>query len=287
MNIVICGSSGFIGKELCVFLESQGHDIIHLRRRDFRQHIHEFKEKLRETDVLINLAGAPILKRWTPAYKRELRASRIDTTAKILTAFKLLKSRPRLMIASSAIGIYDSVHEHNEESRQFGKGFLAELAQAWENEIHSARELADLRLVIFRLGVVLGNTGGAFPKMALPFRFGFGGRISKGNQAMSFIHIEDLLRAFTFAIENPRVKGTYNLTAPHPTTNKVFTQLMGKTMKRPAFLMVPGWILKLIYGKAASVLLDGQCATPDKLLREGFSFRFNHIEETLHALIRE
>jgi uncharacterized protein (TIGR01777 family) len=284
MNIVISGSSGFIGKELCTYLESRGHEIIHLRRKDFRWPIHEFKEKLRETDVLINLAGSPILKRWTPMNKREIRDSRINTTNKILTAFKLLKDRPRLFIAASAIGIYASGGQHNEDSHDFGSGFLYQLASDWEREILKAKELANLRLVIFRLGVVLGNSGGAFPRMLRIFKLGLGARLGKGNQALSFIHIDDLIEAFGFAIDNQQLKGIYNLTAPNPTSNREFTKVLASALKRPAFWVIPGFILKLIFGKAATVLLDSQNVVPTRLQQAGFRFRFQTIKDAIFSL---
>lgn len=287
MNIVISGSTGFIGRELCNYLEGQGHEVIHLRRKDFRWPIHEFKEKLRETDVLINLSGSPISRRWTFFNRRDIMESRIETTKKILTAFKLLKDRPRLFIATSAIGIYDNTGTHTEESHQFGNGFLFQVASAWEAESSKARDLANLRLVVFRLGVVLGSQGGAFPRLLRIFRLGLGGRLGKGLQTMSFIHIHDLIRAYRFAMDNPSVNGVYNLTAPHPTTNRHFTRVLGKALKRPSFWVVPGFLLKLFFGKASTILLDGQNALPGRLLKEGFEFRYATIEDTIYSLVNE
>ncbi|MCX6256748.1 MAG: TIGR01777 family oxidoreductase [Bacteroidia bacterium] len=285
MLIAVCGSSGFIGKELCVHLINLGHEIVPVRKKDFQLPIHDFKEILRETDIFINLAGAPVGKRWTNTYKKQLYHSRIDPVDKVLTAMRLLKDRPRIFISASAIGIYNCTDIHTEESPDFGDNFLSELVINWEKEVLKARELVNVRVIIFRLSVVLGRNGGAFPKMALPFRFGIGGRIGNGRQHFSFVHIEDVIRAIDFVIEHPETEGIYNLAAPETVTNRIFTKTLAGIMHRPGFFVVPSFLLKLRYGKASSILLQGQHVIPKRLTEAGFGFKYQNIETTLHSLV--
>jgi len=285
MLIAVSGSTGFIGKELCNHLINSGHEIVAVRQKDLVLPIHEFKEILRETDIFINLAGAPVLKRWTRSYKRKLYSSRIIIVDKVLTAMRLLKDRPRLFISASAIGIYDYINIHTEESKEFAGNFLSELVVGWEKEIMKASDLNNLRVVIFRFGIVLGNSGGAFPSMKLPFRFLLGGRIGSGKQYFSFVHIEDVLRAIMFMIQHPEQQGVFNLVAPEVTTYRQFAKILGKVMHRPSFMVFPSFLIKLRFGKASSLLLNGQNVKPMRLTEAGFEFKFKNIEVALLSLV--
>jgi uncharacterized protein (TIGR01777 family) len=285
MRVVISGASGLIGSALKEMLEADGNEVVPLGRKHFKRNIHEFKEFLRETDVLINLAGAPLLKRWTQSYKRKLRSSRIDSSEKIYTAFKLLKDRPIVYIAASAIGIYETSEKiHSEESQSFDPNFIGHLVQDWEKCNLQFAGLHNVRVVIMRLGVVLSQKGGAFPTMARPFKMGLGGRIGKGLQPLSFIHIDDLKNAIQYFITNNSVNGIHNLVAPNPVSNKEFSKALGKALKRPGFFVVPRFILRLLYGGASSIMVDAPRVIPMKLLSDGFSFNFPDIESALTDL---
>ena len=287
MRIVIVGASGLIGSALTEMLEAEGHDIVPLGRKHFKRGIHEFKEFFREADVLINLAGAPILKRWTAAYKKKLKKSRIDPTEKIHTAFKLLKERPQLYIAASAVGIYEPTEQiHTEKSESFDGSFIGQLLQDWESSTLQFSSLQNVRVVIMRFGVVLAREGGAFPTMSRPFRWGVGGRIGNGKQAFSFIHLSDLVNAIRYFM-NTNVGGVFNLSAPKPVSNKDFSKALGKALHRPSFMIVPSFLLRLIYGEASKILVNSPWVVPEKLLANNFSFEFPDIESALKDLTKK
>jgi uncharacterized protein (TIGR01777 family) len=229
--------------------------------------------------VVINLAGAPVARRWTPEYQKEILSSRIDTTRKIADAINAATNKPKLFISNSAIGIYDSKETHTESSRSFADNFLAKVCSDWEEEAN--RVQSPVRVVIFRIGVVLGSDGGALLKMHRPFSIGLGGKLGSGKQAMSFIHIHDLVNAFMFAIGHETLEGVVNAVSPYPSYNAEFTDKLGKVLGQPTWFTVPAFALKLAFGDGAQVLLEGQSVLPEKLMQEGFTFRFPTIQNAL------
>jgi uncharacterized protein len=280
-TIAITGASGFVGTHLNNFFSNLGFSIIAISR-DILNNESKLKEIIQKSDVIINLAGANIINRWTPAYKELLYTSRIDTTKKIVTVLNNLKDKPRQLISTSAVGVYDNKDTYAENGN-YANDFLSNLCQDWEKEAFKAKN-ENTKVSIFRFGIVLGKDGGAFSKMITPFRLGLGGIIGSGNQAFSYIHIEDLLNAYKFVIEN-NIEDTFNLTAPKPTTNLLFTRALGKALRRPTIFPVPEFVLKLIFSEGAKVLTDGQDAIPKKLIDLGFKFKYKNIEETLKSLV--
>ncbi len=279
-TIAITGASGFVGTSLTKFFSNLGYKIIPLSR-EILNNKDKLEEILNSCDIVINLAGANIINRWSESYKKLLYSSRIDTTSKIINAINNISNKPKLLISTSAVGIYDNKTIHNENGT-FSNDFLSNLCQDWEKKALEAKN--DITKVsIFRFGIVLGKDGGALQKMLTPFKLGLGGTIGNGNQAFSFIHIEDLLNAYKFVIENLH-EGIFNLTAPNPTTNKGLTLALGKTLKRPTILPVPEFVLKLIFSEGARVLTDGQSVVPKKLLDLGFEFKFKTIEDSIENL---
>ncbi|MCT7567321.1 TIGR01777 family oxidoreductase [Aliarcobacter butzleri] len=279
-TIAISGANGFVGTSLTNFFSSFGYKIVPLSR-DILNNKSKLEEVLNSTDIVINLAGANIINRWSESYKKLLYSSRIDTTSKIVNAISSISNKPKLLISTSAVGIYDNKSIYDENG-SFSNDFLSNLCQDWEKEALKAKSEAT-KVTIFRFGIILGKDGGALQKMITPFKFGLGGTIGSGKQAFSFIHINDLLNAYKFVIEND-YDGVFNLTAPTPTTNKGLTLALGKTLKRPTILPVPEFVLKLIFSEGARVLTDGQSAIPKKLLDLGFEFKFKTIEETIENL---
>lgn len=279
-TIAISGANGFVGTSLTNFFSSFGYKIIPLSR-DILNNKSKLEEVLNSTDIVINLAGANIINRWSESYKKLLYSSRIDTTSKIVNAISSISNKPKLLISTSAVGIYDNKSIYDENG-SFSNDFLSNLCQDWEKEALKAKN-ETTKVAIFRFGIILGKDGGALQKMITPFKFGLGGTIGSGKQAFSFIHINDLLNAYKFVIEND-YDGVFNLTAPTPTTNKGLTLALGKTLKRPTILPVPEFVLKLIFSEGARVLTDGQSAIPKKLLDLGFEFKFKTIEETIENL---
>ncbi len=283
-TIAIAGASGFVGTHLTSFFTNLGYSVSKISRDELANSTLLIK-KFEQTDIIINLSGANIIHRWSDEYKNELYHSRIDTTQKIVNAIKEATNKPKVLISTSAVGIYSNAKINSEEDFEYGTNFLAQLCQTWEKEALKAHE--DTRVVIFRFGIVLGKNGGALQSMLLPFKLGIGGTIGNGSQYFSFVHIEDLKNAFNFAIENENLQGAFNLGAPTPTTNKGLTKSLGKTLHRPTLFPVPQFVLKLIYGEGASVLTDGQSMIPKRLEENGFKFQFKTIEETIENLLGE
>lgn len=284
MKIVMSGATGFVGRALTKAFAGRGWSVVPLGREDFKGPGADLGKKLDGADAVINLAGAPVAARWSDEYKKTLRSSRIDTTRKIVTALGPAAVKPKVFISTSAIGIYETKGEHTEENARYAEDFLGRLAADWESEAKRAEGLG-IRTVVFRFGIVLGADGGALEKMLIPFRMGLGGVIGDGTQAFSWIHVGDLTRAYFAAIENEALAGTFNLTAPTPTTNAGLTRALAGVLHRPAFFKVPAFVLRLQFGEGATVLVQGQRALPKRLLDAGFVFRFPTIESALDDLI--
>lgn len=285
MRISLSGANGFIGTQLQKKFNFKGWNVNNITRDSFQMPDDEFTDKMIEnSDIVINLAGAPISKRWTPAWKKEIADSRIKTTQKIAEGIIRANKKPSLFISPTAIGIYDSVHRHDEESTDYDKGFLADLCREWENQALRVKDLT--RVVVFRTGLVLGTDGGMMKKVYPVFRAGLGGQIGDGKAMMSWIHIKDLVDAYIFAIENREIEGIFNLVAPESTDNHHFTKTFGKVLIQPTVMQVPLFSLKLLFGEGASALTAGQDVIPGKLLKSGFTFKFPTIEKALIDLYK-
>ncbi|MFC0875973.1 TIGR01777 family oxidoreductase [Saccharicrinis sp. FJH2] len=284
MKIAIAGITGYIGQKLSEYLMSKGHEIVPVKRNHFKLSQDDFAAYLKGCDAVINLSGAPVIKRWTESWKKEILSSRVETTRKIVGALTVMKRKPEVYINASAIGIYDYEHENDETTPYFGHNFLADVVKQWEAEAKKVNDL-EIRSCITRFGVVLGKDGSAFPVMKKPFEWFVGGKIGNGQQAMSFIHIEDLIRALEELLLNKKASGVYNLVAPEYCTNKEFTQTLAKALHRPALFTVPVFALKLLYGGAAEVVVGGEKVRPVKLRQQGFKFNYPDIKSTIDSLV--
>ncbi|RBQ32103.1 TIGR01777 family protein [Arcobacter sp. FW59] len=281
-TIAISGASGFVGQNLTEFFSKHNYKVVSIKREILKDN-QKLDEIIQNIDILINLSGANIINRWSESYKKLLVSSRIETTKNLVNSINRVSKKPKLFISTSAVGIYDNKAKYDENG-SFSNDFLSNLCQNWENEAKKAKN-DFTKVAIFRFGIVLGKDGGAFKKMITPFKLGLGGVIGSGKQHFSYIHIEDLLRAYDFVIEK-EFDGVFNLTAPTPTTNKEFTKTLGKVLNRPTIFPVPEFLLKLIFSEGAKVLSDGQSAVPKKLLDLGFEFKYKNIEETLKSLVK-
>ncbi|PLX47506.1 MAG: TIGR01777 family protein [Desulfobulbaceae bacterium] len=284
-TIVLTGATGFVGSHLKKALLDQGYRVIGLGRADLGRDAESLAAKMAGAVALINLAGAPVITRWSETYKEKMRQSRIDLTQKLIDAMALMAAPPAVFISTSAVGYYASHCVHSEEKGRKGEGFLSDLAHDWEQTALQA-EKHGIRTVIFRFAVVLGRNGGALQKMILPFKLGLGGVIGTGKQAFSWIHLNDLLRAHFAALDSPSYRGIYNLTAPKPTTNYHFTKTLGRVLHRPTILPVPTFMLKMVFGEGATILVDGQAAVPKRLLDNGFVFDFPELEDALRNCVK-
>ena len=273
-TIAISGASGFVGQSLQKSLKN----VVVLGRDDS---VKTLTEKLKDVDVVINLAGAPIVKRWNEAYKKVLYNSRIETTKKLVSAID--KSDVSYFISTSAIGIYPNNKSCTESCTAYADDFLARLCEDWEKEALKCTKST----AILRLGVVLGKEGGALAKMLLPFKLGLGGNISDGKMMTSWIAMDDLMHMYAFFIKH-KFEGIYNAVSPNPVDNASFTKTLGETLNRPTVMPLPAQILKLIYGESSCVLVDSKEVYPKHLLAKGFEFKYPTINNALkHLLSKE
>ncbi|WP_372771898.1 TIGR01777 family oxidoreductase [Mangrovibacterium sp.] len=285
MRICITGASGYLGKRLSKSLIKKGHEISSIDRSLLYGDATVLSQHISGADVVINLAGAPIMQRWTSITKQVIYASRVDTTLNLSDAIRQLPvgNRPRTFISASATGLYQSGITHDESSTLMDQGFTGTVVRDWEKASESLPET--MRRVIFRIGVVLGKNAQTIKQLLPVFKCGLGGKIGSGKQAFSFIHINDLVSAFEFAISNPELQGIYNLVAPTPTTNTEFTQTLAQRLKRPAIIPVPAFALKLLYGEASHLILSGPKVYPTRLTEAGFVFQYPTIQKALEEIV--
>ena len=280
MIVSISGASGFIGSALTRAFHAKGWTVKSIGRESLNMPDDEFiKDTIEGCDVVINLAGENISERWTDSHKKEILDSRIRVTEKIVSSILACSKRPRLLISASGTDIYDNQNTHDESSTSYAGSFLGNVCREWEKEALKASEVT--RVVIPRMGMVLGDGGGALSKMQLPFSLGLGAKIGNGRQWISFIHIKDLVNAYLFIIEHESLKGPVNLVSPFPVSNRDFSSALGKVLKQPVFLTLPGRFLQLFYGEGAILLLEGRKVLPGKLTTMGFHFDYPTINGAL------
>jgi uncharacterized protein (TIGR01777 family) len=233
-------------------------------------------------DVVIHLAGENVgTTRWTRAKRQRIYASRVTGTSNLVNTLVALPKPPRVLIAASAIGYYGSRgDEMLTESSEPGRDFLAELCVAWEAAALAAAE-AGIRVVVLRIGLVLGPGGGALASMLGPFRLGLGGRLGTGQQWMSWIYVEDLVQLILFLLEHETIQGAVNATSPNPCRNADFTAALGKVVRRPTMFSVPTSMIRATLGQFADILLASQRVMPEVASRAGFEFRYAQLEPAL------
>lgn len=305
MKIAITGATGFVGTKLVEKL-APNHQIIILTRNvesaktKFSPAIYpnlefvnytpkqlgDWQKKLESIDAVINLAGAPIAERWNPAYKQEILESRQLATKNLIEAISLCQQKPQVLINASAVGFYGtSETETYTETSPSGDDFLAQVCQAWEGEAEKVKQYG-VRLVIVRLGIVLGN-GGALAKMIPPFKIFAGGPIGDGNQWFSWIHRDDVVGIIIKSLNDTEIHGIFNATAPYPVTMSQLCQNLGDVMKRPSWLPVPGFALELLLGDGAKVVLEGQKVLPQKTMDEmKYNFNYTELQPALEQIIK-
>ena len=289
-TVAVAGSSGLIGGALIAALRADGHRVLRIVRRTpanaeelpWNPDSGDFDATgLEGVDAVVNLCGVGVGdRRWSGAYKQELRDSRIDPTEVISAA--VVDAGVPTLVNASAVGYYGDTGERVvDETAPAGKGFLARLCVDWEAATAPAAE-AGVRVVLARTGLVLSPGGGLLGKLRPLFALGLGGRLAGGRQYMPWISLEDEIRALLFALDHPTLSGPVNLTGPAPVTNAEFTAALGTALRRPAFLQVPGIALKTLLGEFAEEgLLGGQRAIPAALERAGFTFTHRTIGEAI------
>ena len=309
MRILMLGCTGFIGKSLIPRLISEGHELCLISRKNIDQlKINSSFEKiaflklnlaqerswndinllnqLKSCEVIINLSGEPITeKRWSEEQKLEIENSRVNTTSYLMNSLKKNAINPKVIINASAIGFYGtSLDNIFDETSPSGEDFLAKLCKKWEEA--ASQKPFFTRLVILRIGIVLGVNGGALGKMLPIFKVGLGGPIGDGNQWMSWIHIDDLCDIIVSGIKNKKYSGVINAVSPKPVKMKEFSSILAKSLQRPNLLPVPAASLKLILGDSAKLLLEGQNIKSIKL-NKFFKFKYPLLEEAIFSLTKK
>ena len=283
--------SGLIGRALRPELEKRGCEIVRLKTGAARETNEIAWDPLRPLDVatvggfdaVIHLAGENIFGRWSKRKKKSIYESRVLGTRNLCAALAACASKPRVLLAASAVGFYGS-HDDEllTEASANGKGFLADLAWDWEAATEPARR-AGIRVVNLRTAIVLARAGGALAMMLPIFKLGLGGKIGSGRQWMSWIAIQDEIAAILFCLDHNEISGPVNLAAPNPVTNAEFARTLGRAVNRPAFFSVPEFAVRMLLGRemAEETVLASQRVIPEKLLARQFQFRFADLQRTL------
>lgn len=281
MKIAISGASGFIGSYLSQYFKKKGYEIFPLSRRIFSDES-ELKNIISNSDIVINLAGAPINHRWTNSYKKELYDSRITPTRKIVRAINESEQKPKLFISISAVGYYPSKGCYDEYNSVKGDNFLSDLCERWEGE---AKQVSPkVRLIVARLGVVLAAKGGAFEKMMLPAKLGLATIIGKGSQPFPWISIVDLAHAMEYMINNLNVNGIVNLVVPELITNEKLMEMAAKHYQSFLTVKIPTILFQILLRESSIFITEGQCAEPRKLHESGFVYQTPTISDFLTSI---
>ena len=294
LTIGITGASGMVGSNLSSALNEQGHRVLPLRRGKSQSAGSEIfwdpdgvgicdPQRLAGVDAIVHLAGENIAAgRWTTAQKERIRSSRVDATQNLVRSLAQMEQPPATFVCASAIGIYgDRGDEELTEASDPGSGFLADVCRGWEAAAAEA-EAAGMRVVQVRIGVVLSTQGGALTKMLTPFRLGLGGIVGAGTQYWSWVGLQDLVGVLQEAVTNDSLRGPINAVSPQPVTNREFTKILGKVLKRPTIFPLPGFVAKLLLGEMAEeLLLSSAKVVPESLKKIGFKFRHADLETCL------
>jgi len=296
MKILIGGSHGLVGTALIKSLESQGHEIFRLVRHapSSKTEVEWSPDRysialarIEGFDAVVNLAGESIAEgRWTDDKKRRIRESRVKGTKLLGDALANLTVPPKTFECASAIGYYGNRgDEILTESSAPGHDFLSKVCREWEEATALATEKG-IRVVNARFGIILDTEGGALKKMLPPFRMGVGGKIGSGKQWMSWIALDDVVGALTFALLQDALRGAVNFVAPNPVTNAEFTKALGGVLSRPTIFPIPAFAIKLIFGEMGEVLLLGsERVAPQRLIAEGYEFRYSQLGQALRNIL--
>ncbi len=295
MRVVVTGGTGFVGRALCRALRARGDAVVVLSRGSNAgagpdvvawtgRSDGEWARSIDGADAVVNLAGASIAgRRWSAAYREEIRRSRVEATQSLVDAIGRASAPPRVLVSGSAVGYYGPTgDEALGEASPAGNDFLARVCAEWEGAALGA-QAHRVRVVRLRTGLVLGPGGGSLAEMARPFRFFVGGRVGNGRQWMSWIHLDDEVGLLLHALSADDVHGPLNAAAPGAVRNSDFARTLGRVLGRPSWFPVPGLALRVVVGDVAEIITTGQRVVPAAALASGYSFRYPELEPALRA----
>lgn len=298
MRVGVVGATGFVGKALVAALTERGDAVVAFSRdpararktlarvADARSLEAITAEGVADLDAVVNLAGESIgAKRWDAEYKAAILESRVSTTRRVVDAIGAAGRRPQVLINASAVGFYGPRgDEEVTEATPSGDDFLSGVCREWEREAERVSSFG-AREVRMRLGVVLGDGGGSLEKMLLPFKMFVGGPVGDGRQWFSWVHLADVVGAIVWALDHPTLHGAVNVTAPEPVRFRDFAEALGRRLRRPSWLPVPAFALRLAMGQMAEVVVTGQRAVPAALIADGYSFKYSRIDDALTTVV--
>jgi uncharacterized protein (TIGR01777 family) len=302
-RIVVTGATGEIGRAVTAALRERGDQVVALSRDEARARdrlgdgveVVVWREPtaapapsaaLAGSDAIVHLLGEPVAQRWTEGAKTRIRDSRVLSTRNLVAALREVSAeeRPKALVSQSAVGYYGATDDRElDEEAPPGSDFLAQVVSAWEREAEEAEPLS--RVARARTGVVLSSTGGALVRMLPFFRLGIGGPVAGGRQYVPWVHLDDVVAALVFCVDEAQAAGAINVTSPNPVTNAEFSRALGRALRRPAVLPVPGLALRLLYGEMAQIVTTGQRVIPRRLERLGLRFRHPDLTPALRDVL--
>lgn len=301
-KIVLTGATGSLGKKIVRKLIELGDEVCILTRSaenakkifptvnniiEWSPDSHAWYSSLEGADAVINLAGENIMaRRWNEEHKRKILLSRVNSVQSLISAIEHVKNKPKVFISASAVGYYGNREEEVDENSKPEKDFMADVTTRWENETKKIDRLA-VRRVNIRIGIVLDKENGALARMILPFKFFVGGPLGIGAQWFPWIHVDDVVGIFLFALDNENVDGILNAVSPNPARMNEFCKTLGMVMKRPSMFRVPEFVLKIILGEAAQVILGGAKVIPKRTEGFGYKFEYSELTEALKNLLHD
>jgi uncharacterized protein len=303
MKIAIAGGTGLIGKALCNYLHENGHEVLILTRQKQRhsttsenpryitwltKESSSIVEELSDVDAFINLAGSTINTRWTDKGKEKIVESRLRVVDELYKLILDIPVKPKVYINASAVGFYGTSEQQTftESSIKPGTDFLAQTVIKWESAASKIEEMG-VRTVLCRFGVVLDSDAGALPRMLLPYKYFIGGTIGSGQQWLSWIHLQDVVRGIVFAIGNKNVSGPVNFTAPEPVKMQEFGKTLATILNKPHWLPLPAFVLRLLLGEMSLLVLKGQRVLPEALKHYGFTFQYPTFLPALKDILKK
>jgi len=294
MRVAVTGGTGFIGQALVKALTARGDEAIVVTRSvpEASRRYNGVKyatweeaaaaDRIGRVDAIVNLAGESINQRWTAASKRRIVQSRLQATDNAAAIAAAQPDRPKVVVNASGISVYGpSDHEVFDESGRPGNDFLSDVVTQWEA---AADRIPAVRLVKLRIGLVVHDSGGAFPLMALPYKLFVGGKVGSGKQWLPWIHLDDMVRLLLFCLDTDSLSGPVNACAPEAVTNEQFGRAIARAFGRPHWFPVPAFVFRTLFGEMSSLLLEGQHAVPRRAVEAGFQFRYPTAIEALQEI---